>query len=156
MKLHSSASLRVTYSLSPLHLSFLFKTSTADPMPCSVPSPSCSLAPFVSFQQFCLYHADFPSSAQSPTFKPQSLPQLLQGHHFLKQSLVITRISSLSPASCVFVSPAWIARCRQVCRPTSKFMKWLIMRIFVHGCTLQQTFTIMKLCHVPTVSSWSR
>lgn len=36
------------------------------------------------------------------------------------------------------------------------FMKWLIMRIFVHGCTLQQTFTIMKLCHVPTVSSWSK
>lgn len=93
----------VTSSLSPLHLSFLFKTSTADPMPHSV--PSCSLVPFVSFQLFWLYHADLPSSAQSPTFKPQSLPQLLQGHHFLKQSLLITSISPLSHAFCVFVSP---------------------------------------------------
>lgn len=57
------ASLQVSSSLYALHLSF-FKASTADPMPCSVPSPSCSLAPFVSFQQFCLYHADLSSSAQ--------------------------------------------------------------------------------------------
>lgn len=65
------ASLEFSSSLFPLHLPF-FKTSTADSMPCSVPSPSCSLASFVSFQQFCLYHADLPSTAQCYKAFPSS------------------------------------------------------------------------------------
>lgn len=125
----------VTSSLSPLHLSFLFQDFNCWPHAGSVPSPSCSLAPFVSFQLFCLYHADLPSSAQLPTFKPQSLPQLLQGHYFLKQSLLITTVSPLSHASCVFDSPAWIDRCRRLQTNSQMwFRKWLTMRI-VHGCT---------------------
>lgn len=146
------APLQVSSSLSLCSIcpSSRLQQLTPCPVQClPLPAPLLPLCPFSN--------SVFIMLISPPQHRLQRLPQLLQGHHSLNQSLLITRISLYHiPLECLFHLP----ELRGADQCTNLIYENINNEDFyfynVHGCTLQQTFTIMKLSEVPTVSWWSR